>query len=279
MMNINKVFLGLLVCVLLMSMASACTVFKVTAKDGTIISPRTMEFGTDLKSSVDVVPRGMAFESPAPDNKAGIKWNVKYGYVGIDAFGQFGMALDGLNEAGLAYSALWYETDTKWQEVGPGEDSMALAHILLGPWILGNFATVDEVKEGLKKVKVWGAMIPEMGMAPPLHTAVYDAQGGCIVIEYDYGQMHVYDNPIGVMTNAPNFPWQVTNLRNYVGMSPEPAIPHNYPGMDLKHTGHGSGMLGLPGDITPPSRFVKMAVLICGSIPKYAYDGYNLVTV
>jgi len=72
-MNINKVFLGLLVCVLLMSMASACTVFKVTAKDGTIISPRTMEFGTDLKSSVDVVPRGMAFESPAPDNKAGIK--------------------------------------------------------------------------------------------------------------------------------------------------------------------------------------------------------------
>ncbi|MFH1387226.1 MAG: choloylglycine hydrolase family protein [bacterium] len=261
MMKFNKVLLGLLVCAFLVSTVSACTVFKVTAKDGTIISPRTMEFGTDLRSALDVVPRGMEFSSPAPDNKPGLKWNVKYGYVGIDAFGQFGMALDGLNEAGLAYSALWYEPDTKWQEVGPNEDSQALAHILLGPWILGNFATVGEVREGLKNIKVWGALIPEMGMAPPLHTAVYDAQGGCIVVEFDNGQMNVYDNPLGVMTNSPNFPWQVTNLRNYVNMSPEPAQPHNYPGLNIRQTGTGSGMLGLPGDITPPSRFVRIAVL------------------
>lgn len=260
-MNINKVLFGSLICVFLVSNVSACTVFKVTAKDGTIISPRTMEFGTDLKSLLDIVPRGMEFASPSPDNKAGLKWNVKYGYVGIDAFGQFGIVLDGLNEAGLAYSALWYETNTKWQEIGAGEDSIALAHIMLGPWILGNFATVGEVKEGLKKIKVWGAVIPEMGMAPPLHTAVYDAKGGCIVIEFDNGQMNVYDNPLGVMTNAPNFSWQITNLRNYVGMSPEPAQLHAYAGMNLKQTGHGSGMPGLPGDITPPSRFVKMAVL------------------
>jgi len=255
-------FLALLiVCVVTTGTAYACTVFKVTAKDGTMVSPRTMEFGYDLKSSVDVVPRGMDFASPAPDNKAGLKWENKYGYVGINAFGEFGMALDGLNESGLAYSALWYETDTKWQTVGPGENDVALAHILLGPWILGNFANVQEVREGLKKIKVFGEMIPEMGMAPPLHSAVYDAKGGCIVIEYDDGELNVYDNPIGVMTNAPRFPWHVTNLRNYVGMSSGQATPVDYSGINLKQMGHGSGMFGLPGDITPPNRFVKMAVL------------------
>jgi choloylglycine hydrolase len=219
-----------------------------------------MEFGSDLKSSLVIIPRGLEFISPAPDNKVGLKWKNKYGYVAIDAFGQWEAALDGMNETGLAFSALWYEKNTQWQDIGTDERGTALAHGAIGTWILGNFSTVGEVKQALKKVKVFGLPIAELGGVPPLHFAVHDSSGGSIVMEWDQGEPHVYDNPLGIMTNAPNFPYHMTNLRNYIGMSTAMLSPQDYSGVKLNATGHGSGMFGLPGDITPPSRFIRMAV-------------------
>ena len=241
--------------------SKACSVFQVTAKDGTIISGRTMEFGYDSKDSIIVVPRGKQFTSPAPNNQTGLSWKTRYGYVATNVYGDENVIIDGLNETGLAFSALWYEKDTQWQDVGPGENNIALSHGMLGTWILGNFSTVDEVKREIRNVKVFGSFVPQMNMVTPLHLIVYDARGGCIVIEYDRGQLHIYDNPLGIMTNAPNFPWMVTNLRNYIGMTTNMLEPKEFSGIKLPPTGHGSGMFGLPGDITPPSRFVRLAVM------------------
>ncbi|MFA5996826.1 MAG: linear amide C-N hydrolase, partial [Candidatus Paceibacterota bacterium] len=198
-----------------------------------------------------------------PDsNIPGLSWKSKYGYVGVDAFGNDKIIVDGLNEEGLSFSALWYEPDMKWQDVTPGEESVALAFEMVGSWILGNFSTAGEVRDAISKVKVFAMEVPDMKMAPPMHMAVYDAAGGSIVIEYDNGELHIYDNPLGVVTNAPNFPWMMTNLRTYVGMSEEERPGVDYSGVKLNPTGHGNGMLGLPGDITPPSRFVRMAVML-----------------
>ena len=261
-MNIKKIGSALLiVCLLMAASVSACTVFKVTAKDGAIVSPRTMEFGYDIKSDVVVVPRGKAFMSPAPDNSKGLTWQGKYGYVGIDAFGDNDAVFDGINEAGLAFSALWYDSSMKWQVVPKGENDKALGHMLAGSWVLSNFSTVDQVRAGFKDIYLYGMYIPPMKQTPPMHFSVYDASGGAIVVEVDNGEVNVYDDPIGVMTNAPEFPWHLTNLRNYVKMSPQQPTPVKYSGITLKQMGHGSGMIGLPGDITPPSRFVKIAVL------------------
>jgi len=237
----------------------ACSVLRVTAQDGTIISARTMEFGSDLKPDIVVIPRGREFISPDPAGQPGLKWKNKYGYVAVDAFGDTTAAVEGLNETGLAFSALWYEEDTQYQKILAGESGRALAHALVGSWVLGNFSTVDQVKEGIKKVKVFGLVIPEMGGTPPFHFAVKDAAAGSIVIEYDQGQLNIHDNPLGIMTNAPNFTWQMTNLRNYVGLSIEMPKPQDFAGVTLRPTGHG--MFGLPGDSTPPSRFVRMAVM------------------
>jgi len=241
--------------------SDACSLFRVTGRDGTIISTRTMEFGPDPQYGIIRVPRGHAFASPAPGNRTGLRWNARYGYVGANAFGDESMVMDGLNEKGLAFSYLWYETDMKWQQVGPGETGAALAHIMLGSWVLGNFATVGEVKREIEKIRVYGFYAPQMGMAVPLHASIQDAAGGSIVIEYDNGKVQVYDNPLGVMTNAPDFPWMVTNLRNYIGMSPAAPAAVEDAGVKLRPTGHGAGMWGLPGDLTPPSRFVRLAVL------------------
>lgn len=244
------------------SRLEACGVVRITAQDGTIISARTMEFGVDLHYGLVSMPRGRDFTSPAPGSQTGgLKWRNKYGYLGVDVMGEDQVVCDGLNETGLSFSALWYDPDTQYQSVLAGENSRALANLLIGSWILGNFSTVDEVRAGLAKVKVFAFVPPKMAQTLPAHIAVQDAKGGSIVVEFEQGQVHIYDNPLGIMTNAPNFPWQVTNLRNYVGMSNAMAKPADFAGINLLPTGHGSGMLGLPGDITPPSRFVRLAVM------------------
>lgn len=92
----------------------ACSVFKVTAEDGIIVSGRTMEFGHDMKYAMIVVPRGTSFVSPAPDESAGMKWKTKLGYVGNTVLGDRRVVTDGLNEAGLSFSQLWYDSDMKW---------------------------------------------------------------------------------------------------------------------------------------------------------------------
>jgi len=242
---------------------SACSVFSVTAKDKTIISGRTMEFGYDMGYAVIVVPRGKSFVSPAPDGVVPVKWITKYGYVAINSLGKEDGISDGLNEAGLSFSLLWYDADMQWQSVPTKDKSPALANIVFGSWILGNFGSVKEAVQAINKVKVFGHKNPELGgMVLPGHFILHDASGDCAVIEYEQGNVHIYDNPLGIMTNAPNFPWMLTNLRNYVGMKNDQTPPAVFGGKAYAATGHGASLFGLPGDLTPPSRFVRMAVTL-----------------
>jgi choloylglycine hydrolase len=107
----------------------------------------------------------------------------------------------------------------------------------------------------------WG---PE---TPPFHRVVYDKTGASIVIEPVGGKLVVHDNPLGVMSNSPTFDWHMTNLRNYIALNPRNVPPIKVAGETFKQLGQGSGMLGLPGDFTPPSRFVRAAVFSATAIP------------
>ena len=241
--------------------ADACTVFRLKAADGSIVVSRSMEFAFDLKYDAIVVPRNKTYVSPAPVGKEGLSWTTRYGYVGISNFGmEYGLS-DGMNEKGLAVGLLWFETDMQWQNVAPGEMKRALAQGMVGDWILGNFTSVEEVRREIRNVKVFNYTDPRTGISPTVHFIVYDAQGGCIVIEYEDGMCSIYDDPLGIMTNAPRFPWQLANLRQYVAMTNEKPGPFQQSGLTFPATGHGSGMFGLPGDLTPPSRFVRLGVL------------------
>jgi choloylglycine hydrolase len=239
---------------------TACMSFQVTAKDKTVMIGRTMEFGVDSHWKIAIVPRNMQFTSPAPGGKTGLAWKSKYGYVAVVGWDIDTMVSDGMNEAGLSFGGLWYEVDQQWQDVKPGEESRALAETMFGPWVLANFSTVDEVKQAIAGIKIFGYVVPAIGMAPPAHCIMYDATGKSIVLECDKGKVEVYDNPLGVLTNAPNFPWHLNNLRQFIGMDSENPKPRDMSGMKFVPTGHGLGMIGLPGDLTPPSRFVRLAV-------------------
>jgi len=241
----------------------ACTIFRLKAADGSMIVTRSMEFSVDLHYDIIVVPRHKLFISPFMPGKNGLTWSARYGYVGVASMGlEFGVS-DGMNEKGLALGLLWYETDMQWQKVTPADSNCALASAMLSDWLLGSFATVDDLRNALGVVKVFNYTDSVRLKAPlTVHYIVYDTTGGCIVIEFDQGICHIYDNPLGIMTNAPSFPWQMNNLRQYLGMNNANPLAYQIPGMTLRPTGHGEGMIGLPGDYTPPSRFVRLGVFL-----------------
>ena len=245
MRSVSRMIGSLVVIVMLVavsfSQSYSCMSFRVTAKDGSAMIGRTMEFGIDGQYKIAVVPRNMQFTSPAPGGKNGLTWKNKYGYVGIVAWGLDTLVTDGMNEAGLAFSALWFDP-VNYQEVAPGEESRALAQTMCAAWILGNFATVDELKEAVTKIKIFGYEVPALHMAPPAHGIIYDTSGKAVVMEFGGGKVHLYDNPLGVLTNAPDFPWHMNHLRQFIGMTNQDPKPGDMSGVKLTPTGHGLGM-------------------------------------
>lgn len=247
--------------------ALACTDFRITANDGTVLITRTLEFAMDLKSNLRSSPRERNFAATAPNGKAGMTWKSKYGYVYLDGLDQ-DFAIDGLNEQGLSFEYLYLPNETQYQTVPEGQEAHAISQLNFGDWVLGNFKSVDEVKAALPNILVYAqAVAAADNTVFPLHAAIYDHSGKGIVVEFVKGKINVHDNQIGVMTNSPTYDWHITNLRNYVNMSPINPKPVFVKGIEFVATGQGAGMKGLPGDISPPSRFVKMAIMLQTVVP------------
>ena len=261
---------------LLTSSAFSCTEFRLTAQDGTMLVARTQEYSVDLKSNIRTSTRERQYSTLSSSSKPGLSWKAKYGYVYLDGLNQ-DFAIDGVNEAGLSLGALYLPGETLYQTPPIGSDSKSLPYFYFGDWVLSNFKSVDEVKKALNNIYVFAGHLPGVSIVFPLHYSIQDASGKSIVVEFVKGRTHVYDNPLGIMTNSPTFDWQLTNLRNYNALSPYTPQPIVENGMIFAATGQGAGALGLPGDISPPSRFTKISYLIRTSIP--ADNAINLLTL
>lgn len=257
---------SLIAALLLTFPAQACTDFKLTAKDGSLLITRSMEFGQDLQSNLRSSPRGREFNTTVATNKPGLTWTAKYGYVYVDGF-NIDASFDGMNETGLTFEYLYLPGETQYQTIPAGKENQAIPYFLFGDWVLSNFQTIEEVKQALNNLYVGEVQIPQLGDAVlPAHASIYDASGKGIVVEFYNNKINVFDN-IGVMTNAPKYDWQVNNLRNYVNLSATNPDPIKQGGMIYTGTGQGSGAVGLPGDASPPSRFVKIAFMVANVYP------------
>jgi choloylglycine hydrolase len=247
--------------------AQACTTLLIVAKDGAVVSGRTMEFGFDVKSEVMVVPAGTPMTGSLPSGARGIIYTTKYGMIGANALG-FPVIVDGINEQGLFVSDLYFPGYAGYQDGTPENAPRAMASYEFGNWLLGNFATVDEVRAHLQDVVLVSTAVEALGGPPPLHFIIRDRSGKSLVIEPIEGKLKVYDDPVGVLTNSPNFDWHLTNLRNYIGLTAQ-----NVPSLQLggnftlPQFGQGTGMFGLPGDATPPSRFVRAVAYSQAALP------------
>ncbi len=248
-------------CLLLVRPPSACscTSFLIKAKDGGSVYGRTMEFGIDLQSEIIFLPRGYRFPEPGEPRQAGLQWESKYAIIGANAQGMK-LVVDGINEKGLAGGLLWFPGFAQYAEPTAEDRAQQLAPWQFLTWALSSFATVEEVKASLDDVKVVSLLYKQLNQILPLHYTLHDASGASIVVEPRGGKLHVHDNPIGVLTNAPNFDWHLQNLRNYVNLSPVNAGTTEAFGEKISSLGEGSGLLGLPGDPTPPSRFIRAAM-------------------
>lgn len=240
----------------------ACTSFRLKTADGAVVIGRSLEFALDLQSRLVTHPRGETKSSQAPGGKTGLKWTSKYGVLAVDAFGM-DVAIDGMNDRGLSYHALLFPGYAGYQDAQAGaQPEKALTQNDLGLWVLGNFATVSEVRAALPGVQVWGVATPQLGGSLPAHFAIHDATGKSLVVEYVGGQLKIYDNEVGVMTNSPPFDWQLINLGNYLSLRAFSTQSVTIQGTVLSPPGQGGGFLGIPGDWTPPSRFVRTAAMM-----------------
>jgi choloylglycine hydrolase len=269
-------FRGALVALVVAAVASysqACTGIRLKAKDGSIVHARTMEFGFPLDSKLIVIPRSFELQGTTTSGKPGLAWNVRYGVAGMNGFNKTAI-IDGLNEKGLAGGIFYMPGYAEYQAVSTDDESKSLAPWELLTWILTSFATVDEVRNELPLIKVGNVAFENQGVLP-VHYIVHDATGKSLVIEFIGGKLNLHDDPIGVITNAPEFDWHLKNLNNYVNLSVDNAPSETIDGLKLQQFGQGSGLVGVPGDFTPPSRFVRAAILGHAVLP--GNDGQETV--
>jgi len=245
-----------------------CTSFKLTAKDGSVVVGRSMEYALPMNWDLVVTPRGSEGSSVGPHGP-GVRWTTKYGYAGIalgetSSFGvttpaQPGVA-DGSNEAGLFAGVLYLPGFTQYPSVDGVPAEQLIAPLDTCNYVLATCATVADAIAAMRVVTAWAQAIPPIGVVP-LHLVLHDGTGATAVVEWVGGAMQIYDAPLGVATNAPPFPWHMTNLSNYVNLSVLDVAPLKFEGETFSPIGAGSGWLGLPGDFTPPSRFVRAVAL------------------
>ena len=250
--------------------AEACTGISLKAKDGAAIRGRTLEFGFPMQSNVIVIPAGKEMSGTLPDGGKGLSYTSRYAVVGANAL-NLPVILDGLNDQGLSVGLFYFPNYAKYTDVTPENAKHAIAPHEFGLWVLANFASVDEVKAGVKDIVVVPTPAPGLGSPKGIvagaHFFIQDSSGKSIAVEPVDGTLKVHDAPLGIMTNAPTYDWHMTNLAAYINLSVKDIDSAKVGPVTLSAFGSGAGMLGLPGDFTPPSRFVRAAMFSQAAVP------------
>ena len=244
----------------------ACTGISLKAKDGAAVRGRTLEFGFPIQSKVLVIPAGKEMSGTLPDGGKGLAYTTRYGIVSANAL-NLNVILDGINDQGLSVGLFYFPSYAIYTPVTPENSKHAIAPHEFGLWVLANFATVVEVRAGLKDIVV----VPTPA-AGPAHFFIQDKSGKSIAGEPVDGTLKVHDEPLGVMANAPTYDWHMTNLANYVNLSVDDIESKKIGAVKVEAFGAGSGLLGIPGDFTPPSRFVRAAIFSQAAVPNETAD-------
>lgn len=235
--------------------SNACTGITLKSKDGATVAARTIEWAESVMNNMYVVvPRNQELQSFTPSGMDGVKFKTKYGFVGL-AVEQKEFMVEGINEKGLSAGLFYFPHYGKYQPYDAELKDQCLADFQVVSYVLAECSTIDEVKEALGKVRI----INIDPRSSTVHWRFTEPSGRQIVLEIVDEVMHFYENPLGILTNSPGIEWHWTNLNNYINLQPGSAPAHPFGPLEMQNFGHGSGLLGLPGDFTPPSRFVRAA--------------------
>lgn len=170
-----------------------------------------------------------------------------------DATNEYGLSIAGLNFPGNAVYFL------------PTKGKCNITPFEFIPWILGQCRNTSEAIEILSKTNITNIPFHEKLPLTPLHWIISD-QNNAITVESTEDGMHIYENPIGVLTNNPPFPFHMTNLTQYMNITRDEPINRFSNQIVISPFSNGMGSIGLPGDLSSTSRFIRAAFVKLNSI-------------
>mgnify|MGYP001027172945 CR=1 FL=1 len=225
-----------------------CTCIAMKTQDAYF--GRSMDIDYRFGEKVVVTPRSYPFAL-----RSGGSFETWYAMVGMSAVQEgYPLYAEATNEKGLSMAGLNFPGNARYFKPVPGRTNLTPYEFI--PWVLGNFAGVQEVRRELDRVNLTDVPFsPSMPVAE-LHWMISDGENSLVVEQTDTG-LHIYDNPTGVLTNNPEFPFHQMNLNNYMNLSCQPAENRFSSQLKLASYGAGMGSIGLPGDDAPSSRFIR----------------------
>jgi len=234
-----------------------CTAVTYKTKD--FYFGRTLDYEFSYQEEVTVTPRNFPFA-------------FRNGRVLRDHYALIGMAYvvdgyplyyDAVNEKGLGMAGLNFVGNAVYGKEIPGKSNIAQFEFI--PWILGRCANVKEAKDMLKNIQLTDTPFSDKLPVSSLHWMIAD-RDEAITVEAVAEGLRVYDNPVGVLTNNPPFDQQLLRLNDYMQLSPKEPQNRFSDALPLKAYSRGMGALGLPGDLSSQSRFVRAAFVKQNSV-------------
>ena len=234
-----------------------CTAATYKTKD--FYFGRTLDYEYSYKEEVTITPRNYEFKFRNVNNLTS-----HYAIIGMAFISDnYPLYYDAVNEEGLAIAGLNFVGNAYYNERQLNKENIAQFELI--PYLLGSCSSVKEVKKLLEKINITNEAFSEELPLAQLHWIISDKED-CITLESVKEGLKIYDNPVGVLTNNPTFDKQLFNLNNYSGLSPKNKENTFNDKLNFDSYSRGLGALGLPGDLSSMSRFVRVAFVKMNSL-------------
>lgn len=220
---------------------------------------RNLDYDHSFGEQVVITPRN--FQFIFPEEKIMRKHHAIMGMALVQK--EYPLYFDAMNEKGLAMAGLLFEGNAVYHPPVSGKDNIPSWAFI--PWMLGQCENMDEAEKLLKNLNLTDVSFNETLSPSPLHWMIAD-RNRSIVVESMADGLHVYENPVGVLTNNPPFPFHLKNLNQYLNLTAEEPQNRFSEKIGLNPFSRGMGAFGLPGDWSSPSRFVRAAFVRANSV-------------
>ena len=226
----------------------------ITCENGDFYFGRNMDLEYHFGEQVVITPRNYVFRFRREPQLAS-----HYAMIGMASVAEgYPLYAEAVNEKGLGMAGLNFPGNACYVPEQPGKRNVTPYELI--PWVLGQCADTEEARKLLETVNLLDIPFSEKLPLAPLHWMIAD-RNGSLVLEADQTGVHLYENLFGVLTNNPPFPYYLAHMGNYVNLQAEFPKGGLAEKMKLQPFGQGLGAVGLPGDFSPASRFVKAAFL------------------
>lgn len=235
-----------------------CT--AATYKTNDFYFGRTLDYEFSYGEEITVTPRNYPFHFRNMGKTENHYAIIGMAYIAED----FPLYYDAVNEKGLGMAGLNFVGNAVYNK-SLSQDKDNVAQFEFIPWILSRCATVGEARECIERLNLTDIPFSKQLPVAQLHWLIAD-RNGAITVESVKDGIHIYENPVGVLTNNPPFEEQMFSLNNYMHLSPKSPANLFSDRLPLTTYSRGMGALGLPGDLSSQSRFVRVAFTKMNSV-------------